>query len=75
MQFPGIDFNLDQLYAPVASHDAIRMVLAISPIYGLLDEGGDLCNAYLYGDIDMEIFIEQPTNSSCIPENSGHCYS
>ena len=35
-------------------------------------EGGDACNANMYGKIDIPILMEQPTDSSGIPEKPGH---
>lgn len=65
-QNPGIDFDPSNIYAPVASHEAIRTLLAIAAANGLIVEGGDVSNAYLYGDIDVPIFMEQPTDSTGI---------
>ena len=63
-QTPEIDFDPHTTYAPVASHEALRILLAIAAAHGLIVEGGDIGNAYLYGDIDVNIYMEQPTDSS-----------
>ena len=47
LQFPGLDFDPNSVYAPVASHESIRMLLSIAAENGLIVEGGDVCNAYL----------------------------
>lgn len=54
----------ESLYARVASHDAIRVIFAFSAACDLILEGGDVGNAYIYGDIDFEVIQEQPTNSN-----------
>ncbi len=40
------------------------MLLAIAAAQNLLLEGADICNAYLYGDWDIPILMEQPTDST-----------
>lgn len=72
MQTPGVDFDPDGLYAPVASHDSIRILLSIAAADGLLVEGADICSAYLYGKLDVPVYMEQPTNSSGVQEMPGH---
>lgn len=72
MQNLGLDLNPEELYEPVASRESIRMLLAISAHDGHIVEGGDVCNAYLYGGIDIPIHIEQPTNSTRIEEAPGY---
>lgn len=47
----------------MASHEAIRLLLAFAAGEGHIIEGADIGNAYLYGDIDVPIIIEQPTDS------------
>jgi len=60
------------MLSPVASHDAIRMLIAIAAGDNLVLEGADVSNAYLYGDIDIPIIMEQPTNSTQVPAAPGH---
>ncbi|GKV28744.1 hypothetical protein SLEP1_g37756 [Rubroshorea leprosula] len=54
----GIDYK--EVYAPVARHDTIRLVIALAaqnswPLYQL-----DVKSAFLHGDLDEEVFIHQP---------------
>lgn len=58
-------------YAPVASHEEISILFAVAAAQGLIIEGGDVASAYLYGDIYCVFFMEQPTDSSGIPEKRG----
>lgn len=44
------------------------MLLAAAAAEDLIMEGGDVCNAYLYGDIDMEVIIEHLMNYSGVYE-------
>lgn len=68
-QAPEVDFDPTAIYAPVASHESIRLILAISAAEDLIVEGGDVDNAYLYGSLDVPIYMEQPSDSSGIVEN------
>lgn len=70
-QTPGIDFNPDGLYAPVASHESIRILFSITASDGLLVEGADICCAYLYGELNVPVYMEQTTNSSGLQEMPG----
>lgn len=73
LQFPGLDFDPNSVYAPVASHESIRVLLSIAAANGLIVKvTGDVCNAYVYGDIDTDIYIEQPIHSTAIPERPGY---
>ena len=67
------DFDPDNLYAPVVRHETIRVFIVKSSAQGLIVEGADVDNAYLYGDIEdgTIIIMEQPTNSSGIPARPG----
>ena len=67
------DFDPENLYAPVVRHETIRVFLVKSSAQGLIIEGADVDNAYLYGDIEdgMIILMEQPTNSSGIHARPG----
>ena len=64
LQEAYVDFDPDTLYAPVAAHASIRLILAYAASQNLIIEGGDISNAYLYGEIDETIYMDQPTNSS-----------
>ena len=64
-QDPYYDFDPTSTYAPVASHESIRLLLGLAAHEHLIVEGGDVSNAYLYGKIDFPVIMEQPTNSSC----------
>ena len=60
---PGLDY--DATYAPTVSCAALCIVIALSVQLKLLLHVVDCKNAFLYGDIDKEIFIEQPPYFVC----------
>ena len=54
----GVDYK--EVFAPVARHDTIRLVIAMAaqnswPIFQL-----DVKSTFLYGDLKEEVFIDQP---------------
>ena len=61
-----LDYDSMNVYALVASYDSIRMLISLSAAVGLFLEGAGVRNAYLYGDLDIPIIMEQPTDSSQI---------
>ena len=73
-QLAYIDYDPSNIYAPVASHDAIRLLIAIAAAENAQLEGADVSNAYLYGELDIPIIMQQPTDSSQKPAMPGyHC--
>lgn len=64
-------FDPEGIYAPVAAHETIRMLLAVAAALGLRVEGSDVSNAYLYGLLDIPIIMMQPTDSSGIERFPG----
>lgn len=72
LEDPRFDFNADDLCAPVASHDSIRILLAISASMNFILEEEDVANAYLYAEVDVPIIMEQPRYSSGNEAYPGH---
>ncbi|GKG09577.1 putative ribonuclease H-like domain-containing protein, partial [Tanacetum coccineum] len=55
----GIDY--DEVFAPVARIEAIRLFLAFASFMGLiLVYQMDVKSAFLYGTIDEEVYVSQP---------------
>ena len=71
MQAATIDYDPYDTSAPVARHEAVRILLAMAASENLIVEGGDISNAYLYRDINLTIFLEHPTDSTCRQEFPG----
>lgn len=57
-QKEGIDYF--DTYAPVARITSIRVLLALSSIYNLYVHQMDVKTAFLNGDLDEEVYMEQP---------------
>jgi len=56
-QVEGIDFN--ELFSPVICYETARLLLAVAVLEDLDIQSVDIKIAYLYGDLDKEIYMEQ----------------
>ncbi|GJT61954.1 putative ribonuclease H-like domain-containing protein, partial [Tanacetum coccineum] len=54
----GIDY--DEVFAPVARKEAIRLFLAFASYMGFMVYQMDVKSAFLYGKIDEEVYVTQP---------------
>ncbi|GJU92622.1 putative ribonuclease H-like domain-containing protein [Tanacetum coccineum] len=57
-QEEGIDY--DEVFAPVARIEAIRIFLAFASYMGFIVYQMDVKSAFLYGKIDEEVYVTQP---------------
>ncbi|GJY78327.1 putative ribonuclease H-like domain-containing protein [Tanacetum coccineum] len=57
-QEEGIDY--DEVFAPVARIEAIRLFLAFASYMGFLVYQLDVKSAFLYGEIEEEVYVTQP---------------
>nr|GEY04380.1 hypothetical protein [Tanacetum cinerariifolium] len=57
-QKEGIDY--DEVFAPVARIEAIRIFLAFASYMGFIVYEKDVKSAFLYGKIDEEVYVSQP---------------
>nr|GFB25742.1 hypothetical protein [Tanacetum cinerariifolium] len=57
-QEEGIDY--DEVFAPVARIEAIRIFLAFNSYMGFIFYQMDVKSAFLYGTIDEEVYVSQP---------------
>ena len=57
-QVEGIDF--DEIFSPVVRFETVRLMLALSSLESWHVQGVDVRNAFLYGKLDEEIYMEQP---------------
>jgi len=57
-QVEGLDY--DQVFSPVVRFETVRLLLAMAALQNWHMTGVDVRNAYLYGELDEEIYMEQP---------------
>ena len=57
-QVEGLDF--DQVFSPIVRFETVCLLLAMVALGGRVAYGLDVRNAYLYGELDEEIYMEQP---------------
>lgn len=57
-QKPGTDFN--EIYSPVVRYDSVRLILSIASTYLMKIKQFDVTTAFLYGELDEELYMEQP---------------
>jgi hypothetical protein len=58
-QVEGVDFT--ETFAPVAKMNSIRVLLSMATTYDLELQQADVDTAFLYGDVDTELYMKQPT--------------
>ncbi|GJV23198.1 putative ribonuclease H-like domain-containing protein [Tanacetum coccineum] len=63
-QEEGIDY--DEVFAPVARIEAIRLFLAFASFMGFIVYQMDVKSAFLYGTIDEEVYVSQPQAKAAI---------
>ncbi|GJR99645.1 putative ribonuclease H-like domain-containing protein [Tanacetum coccineum] len=56
----GKGINYDEVFAPVARIEAIRLFLAFPSFMGFIVYQMDVKSAFLYGTIDEEVYVSQP---------------
>ena len=57
-QKKGIDF--DEIFSPVVKMSSIRVILGLAASFDLEIEQMDVKTAFLHGDLEEEIYMEQP---------------
>jgi len=57
-QIEGIDF--DQIFSPVVWYESVHLLLVAAALEKWHIEGLDIKSAFLYGQLDEEIYMEQP---------------
>ena len=70
-QTEGLDYF--DTYSSVTKINSIRMVLAIAALRNLEVHQMDVKTTFLNGDLDEEIYMEQPEGFSVTPQNPGVC--
>ncbi|GJT52251.1 putative ribonuclease H-like domain-containing protein [Tanacetum coccineum] len=59
-RFPEEGIDYDEVFAPVARIEAIRLFLAFASYLGFMVYQMDVKSAFLYGRIDEEVYVTQP---------------
>src|SRR6266571_7399069 len=57
-QVEGIDY--DKIFSPVVRFETVQMMLALAALRNWHISGLDIKTAFLYGDLDEELYMEQP---------------
>jgi len=57
-QVEGLDY--DQVFSPVVRFETVHLILVMAALEDWVAYGPDVHNAYLYGELDEEIYMEQP---------------
>jgi hypothetical protein len=57
-QIEGVDF--DQIFSPVVRYETVRLICALAALEKWHMSALDVRNAYLYGELSEEIYMEQP---------------
>src|SRR5258708_7449016 len=57
-RIPGIDF--EETFSPVAHFETVRLLLALSALEDWEIQAIDVKTAFLYGELDEELYMEQP---------------
>ena len=68
-QVEGMDY--DQVFSPVVRFETVRLIISMAALENWHMHGLDVRNAYLYGELDEEIYMEQPEGFS-VPGKTGH---
>jgi hypothetical protein len=57
-QKEGIDY--DEIFAPVARYSSIRIIISLATVFGWKLHQMDINTAFLNGEVEQEVYIEQP---------------
>ena len=67
----GIDY--DETFAPVADFQTVRLMLSIAAKEDMLCDHVDVIGAFLYSEIDADVYMEQPTGFEEDPQSDQVC--
>ena len=58
--------DYDQVFSPVVCFETVHLIISMAALENWHMHGLDVCNAYLYGELDEEIYMEQPRASQSL---------
>jgi len=61
-QKEGIDY--EETYSPVVRHESLRALVAVAASEGWKIEQMDVTTAFLYGELEEEVYMEQPEGAA-----------
>jgi len=70
-QREDIDYN--EVFSPVMKHSSIRILLVLVAQYELELDQLDVKTAFLYGDLEEEIYMSQPTGFKTVRKENMVC--
>ena len=63
--------DYDQVFSPVVRFETVCLIISMAALENWVAYGLDIHNTYLYGELDEEIYMEQPEGFS-VPGKTGH---
>ncbi|KAG8503337.1 hypothetical protein CXB51_001297 [Gossypium anomalum] len=70
-QIPGVDFTDE--FSPVVKHSSIRALLGIVAMHDLELEQLDVKTAFLYGELEEDIYMQQPEGFTVLEKEDYVC--
>jgi hypothetical protein len=71
-QRPGIDFDYEEIFAPVLKYKTLRLTCALAVQHGLIVHKLDVKTAFLHGDVSEDIYLEPPAGIP-VPYGKENC--
>ena len=68
-QVEGMDY--DEVFSPVIRFETVHLIISMAALENWHMHGLNVRNAYLYGELDEEIYMEQPEGFS-VPGKASH---
>ena len=61
-QVEGIDYS--DIFLPVVRYESARLMFALASLQNWHMRSVDVCTAFLYGELDKELYMKQPEGFS-----------
>jgi hypothetical protein len=59
-QVEGVDYTASKVWAPTGQHTTLRVLMVHAAIHDLCIRHVDISTAFLHGELDEEVYVEQP---------------